>query len=446
LFGDFFKNNQSNLISASVIIVPPVVIFVAILLYRLRSRLAMWFGILKRDGGSEENPPFSAAPLAAAIQTDRVGNAEPSDKEKHRYIEGPEDYEVDPENPPVILPTPGFRVELGGSIKTVEDVFLEKKEKNSSYFKDHFYGKKHANYLGGDRNKPVVVSVSFEPVNGQTKTIVRTKYDDFFITIPSSQIKARMFRSLIKSLPEFANIKLKENKDEALSKKLLHMEDRLLVKAYKFGVVYCKEGQTDENDMFSNCDESPQFQRFLELIGDRVRMKGFQGFRGGLDIESDATGAWAYHTHFEGMEILYHVSTLLPYTENNRQQVERKRHIGNDVVVLIFQDGPTPFNPACVTSKFNHVYAVVQYDPVRSVNGRTFYKFAIASKTGVGPHGPVLPENPIFEHGPAFRTYLLTKLINAERAAYYAPGFMQVSTRRDWLREILAQFGPKSSS
>jgi len=51
---------------------------------------------------------------------------------------------------------------------------------------------------------------------------------------------------------------------------------------------------------------------------------------------------------------MYHVSTLLPHSKANKQQVERKRHIGNDVVVIVFQDGPTPsFKPTTITSKFN---------------------------------------------------------------------------------------------
>jgi hypothetical protein len=29
---------------------------------------------------------------------------------------------------------------------------------------------------------------------------------------------------------------------------------------------------------------------------------------------------------------MFHVSTMLPFTPNNRQQLSRKRHIGNDMV------------------------------------------------------------------------------------------------------------------
>jgi hypothetical protein len=36
--------------------------------------------------------------------------------------------------------------------------------------------------------------------------------------------------------------------------------------------------------------------------------------------------------------ILFHVAPWLPFDPNNEQQLERKRHIGNDLVVIVFQE------------------------------------------------------------------------------------------------------------
>jgi hypothetical protein len=66
---------------------------------------------------------------------------------------------------------------------------------------------------------------------------------------------------------------------------------------------------------------------------------------------------------------MFHVSTLLPFTPNDPQQVERKRHIGkyvgsykvlltfcSDVLVIVFKDTDSvPFDPMCVTSDFNRI-------------------------------------------------------------------------------------------
>lgn len=57
---------------------------------------------------------------------------------------------------------------------------------------------------------------------------------------------------------------------------------------------------------------------------------------------------------------MFHVSTLLPYTEGDPQQLQRKRHIGNDIVAIVFQEANTPFVPDMIASHFLHAYIVVQ--------------------------------------------------------------------------------------
>lgn len=44
-------------------------------------------------------------------------------------------------------------------------------------------------------------------------------------------------------------------------------------------------------------------------------------FRGGLDTIHCQTGAESVYTKYNGKEIMFHVSTLLPYTEGDPQQV-----------------------------------------------------------------------------------------------------------------------------
>lgn len=156
-----------------------------------------------------------------------------------------------------------------------------------------------------------------------------------------------------------------------------------------------------------------------------------------LPFAANTTGTHTYFTHFGGFDIVYHVATCLPYSDANAQQLERKRHIGNDVVSLIFQDGPDTFDPSVLTTKFTHVIAVVQH--YTDDQGRSRYKFAIANKPGVREYGPVNP-NVSWKLGNTFREFLLTKLINGERAAYYSPGFALSRTRRMWLWEICARF------
>lgn len=50
-----------------------------------------------------------------------------------------------------------------------------------------------------------------------------------------------------------------------------------------------------------------------------------RGFGGvvltGVSVSADSTGTHSLYTTYQDYEIMFHVSTLLPYTPNNRQQV-----------------------------------------------------------------------------------------------------------------------------
>lgn len=50
----------------------------------------------------------------------------------------------------------------------------------------------------------------------------------------------------------------------------------MIICSYKFGVLYCKAGQTEEEQMFSNKDGSPDFEEFLDALGERITLKVFK--------------------------------------------------------------------------------------------------------------------------------------------------------------------------
>lgn len=51
--------------------------------------------------------------------------------------------------------------------------------------------------------------------------------------------------------------------------------------------MYCRAGQGTEEEMYNNEDAGPAFQEFLETIGQRVRLKGFDKYKAGLDNKSE---------------------------------------------------------------------------------------------------------------------------------------------------------------
>lgn len=53
-----------------------------------------------------------------------------------------------------------------------------------------------------------------------------------------------------------------------------------------------KEGQYTEEEILDNNDNSYLFEEFLQILGERVRLKGFDKYKGGLDTVHDLTGKW----------------------------------------------------------------------------------------------------------------------------------------------------------
>lgn len=57
---------------------------------------------------------------------------------------------------------------------------------------------------------------------------------------------------------------------------------------------------------------------------------------------------------------MFHVSTQLPYEKHDPQKLQRKRHIGNDIVCVVFLEADnTAFSPACIKSHFLHTFILV---------------------------------------------------------------------------------------
>lgn len=135
---------------------------------------------------------------------------------------------------------------------------------------------------------------------------------------------------------------------------------------------------------------------------------------------------------------MFHVSTLLPFTPDNPLQLERKRHVGNDISILIFKEGNSLFLPNSISSEFIHVIGVVQPE---EHNKKTLYRFSVASKDGVPHFPPKIMVNSRYELNQSFRKLILTKLINGEKSAYKSPKF---NSKFEKVRShLLNKFGEK---
>lgn len=353
-------------------------------------------------------------------------------------------------------------------------------------FEKHFHGKEHWNYFTNDEGLgPVILSLAQEQIQGRDafRILLRTvSYSLHGVILASSICADRYDRdAVVRELGNAAGLKpnLALGQLASTPDELLKLDQVFIKSELKVGVVYIKQGQTTEEQILANRDESPAFKEFLEILGERVTLRGFDKYKGGLDTVHDLTGTESVYTSIKGIEIMFHVSTMLPHEENDAQKLQKKRHIGNDIVCVAFIEGEdTLFNPACIKSHFLHTFIVVrlidvtediiiennddnssnqQILPVDDNNNsndinnqskqdkqcvkitKKKYNISVVCRDEVSAFKPYLWHESTFEKGERFREWLLTKIINGERASYSAPKFarMQDRTRSQMLEDIV---------
>ncbi|KAL1138352.1 hypothetical protein AAG570_008416, partial [Ranatra chinensis] len=337
-----------------------------------------------------------------------------------------------------------------------KSVIEEQWEKNQCFeltsveqetYEKYFYGHEHWNYFTNDEDLgPVILSIKQEMLNGrdQFRILVRAISYTAHGLIPASCVFADRYNreEVVRSLGKEVNLNppLTLGQLPDTPEELLKLDQVFIKSELKVGVIYVKEGQYSEEEILDNNDNSPLFQEFLQILGEKVRLKGFDKYKGGLDTVHDLTGLYSVYTNWRSIEIMFHVSTLLPYERHDPQKLQRKRHIGNDIVCVVFLEADnTSFSPACIKSHFLHTFILVRTSP-RIKRKPTRYEVSVVTRDEVGAYKPYLWEQSVFDKGPMFREWLLTKIVNGERASYSAPKFarMQERTRSQMLEDIVA--------
>uniref|UniRef100_A0A3B3SG55 RAP1 GTPase activating protein n=1 Tax=Paramormyrops kingsleyae TaxID=1676925 RepID=A0A3B3SG55_9TELE len=306
--------------------------------------------------------------------------------------------EIDPEQ----LQSPASRVKLESNT-------------TAKIYRKHFMGKEHFNYYSMDSALGhLVFSMKYDVIGDQEhlRLLLRCHMSH------SRCLSLIVVPTLLTCCPLFIS---------QASRLIVTFDEHVISNNFKFGVIYQKFGQTSEEELFGNSEESPAFMEFLEFLGQKIELHDFKGFRGGLDVTHGQTGTESVYHNFHNKEIMFHVSTKLPYTEGDSQQLQRKRHIGNDIVAIVFQEESTPFVPDMIASNFLHAYVVVQV--VNPCSDNVLYKVSVTARDDVPFFGPALPDPAVFRKGPEFHEFLLTKLINAEYACYKAEKFAKLEER-----------------
>ncbi|XP_053134233.1 signal-induced proliferation-associated protein 1 isoform X2 [Hemicordylus capensis] len=442
-------------------------------------------GEVARDSEKQGNVSTGAS---AASQPRLAGTGPPFEGEAGEDKDGP-----------LVLSCPYFRVEAGGeaewglgqhrrslggfhcpnmAVSVLEEPresygqrmsraghAIEYADLGACYYRKHFYGKEHQNFFGvDDQLGAVAVSLRREEKEGSTgpqynyRLIIRTSQlrtlrgsileEVLPLATRHSAPRGVPPKKLLEHvMPELSLqcLRLASNSPK-VPETLLKLDEQGLSFQRKVGVLYCLAGQGSEEEMYNNEAAGPAFQEFLQLLGDCVRLRGFDKYRAQLDTKTDSTGTHSLYTTYQDYEIMFHVSTMLPYTPNNRQQLLRKRHIGNDIVTIVFQElGALPFTPRVIRSHFQHVFIVVRAQ--EPCTEHTTYSVAVSCTKDIPPFGPFIPAENSFAKGPTFRDFLLAKAINAENAAERSGKFhaMATRTRQEYLRDLALHYSSTST-
>ncbi|XP_011865019.1 PREDICTED: signal-induced proliferation-associated 1-like protein 1 isoform X2 [Vollenhovia emeryi] len=323
---------------------------------------------------------------------------------------------------------------------------IESVDEGAHYYRRYFLGREHQNWFGMDEQLgPVAISIRKDV--SQYRVIVRTSElltlrgsvpEEALGIRPQGRPPTRELLELVAPEVQLGCLRLGT---PAAEEALARLDEQGLSNRYKVGVLYCRAGQRTEEEMYNNQHAGPAFLEFLDTIGQRIKLRGFEGYKAGLDTRTDSTGTHAVAATHRGTEVTFHVSTMLPFTANNRQQLLRKRHIGNDIVTIVFQEpGALPFSPRRIRSQFQHVFIVVQ--AVNPCTENTQYSVAVSRSKEVPIFGPPIAKGATFTKGKAFADFILAKVINAENAAHRSEKFatMATRTRQEYLKDLVTNY------
>lgn len=170
----------------------------------------------------------------------------------------------------------------------------------------------------------------------------------------------------LSSVPDFgatdAPIPIPSDKN---SDRGLGLLDRVsVVDLHNIGVLYAGPGQYDELEILRNTEGSKAYIEFISGLGSLVTLKGARArdeYVGGLDTEEDIDGESTYAWDDDISRIVFHVATLMPTRpDTDPNCTNKKRHIGNDFVKVIYNNSGAEFRFDTLPGDFNFINIVIQ--------------------------------------------------------------------------------------
>jgi len=233
-----------------------------------------------------------------------------------------------------------------------------------------------------------------------------SQYPFPFFDLPSksSTVQDMLHYAFSLEFKTLGALKLKEIASSALVPKINELEANFISKTFKFGILTSSVvGICTEDDLYKTDEISSGFNEFLELMGKKLPIQSGY-YNGSLTDAKDF-----YWTKFKKREVAFHVGPLIM-----GGRLDRKRHVGNNVSVIIYQDNPENqiIDTSSFSSQFNSIFLVVQRI---LVNSETKYRIYVASKHSVQNVSPFLDSTNNIFSSKQVKKAVLTKLMNTEQ-------------------------------
>jgi hypothetical protein len=221
--------------------------------------------------------------------------------------------------------------------------------------------------------------------------------------------------------------------DEKFERGLGILDSLIPRETLKIGVIYVAPGQQDEKEILANSGGSAEFQDFLLALGDLVDIQDHQGNLGGLDPKGTAGKMSISYADWQ-YDVIFHIVPLMPTDPSDGQQVLKKRHVGNDIVHIVWSDHYKDYRQDTMLTHFNFIIIIIY--PL----DQGFFRIQILKKISV-ECGPLLD-------GMIIPSHLLPALvrqtaINSTQQARYNkhPNFeKQLQTRKKSIQELIQKY------
>ena len=156
----------------------------------------------------------------------------------------------------------------------------------------------------------------------------------------------------------------------------------------KIGVLYVGPTQFTQKEILGNrhCNTSQAYDRFIRSLGEVVDIKKHKYYTGKLDATSSPLSIFYSDAEYD---VMFHVATLMKTSDDDEQQIAKKRHIGNDNVHIIWCDNKAGYDPDTIPSQFNDAHIVIiPYDTNEGI-----YRVVVYKKRKELDFGPLPPDS-----------------------------------------------------